>query len=406
MGMVLQGHSSSQPQASTRGMMRGTAATHTNPTPNLHPNLNHSEVGGGGREVTGQDRLQSHPSMSSQLPARSQRPEPALWTSCPLGCRTPPTWQDQASLQTLLNPRIHGGHGPAPSPMLTPRGARRDTGDPLPPAPLSHPWDGAVLGAKGPHPPQDYEICLGGGGSSSGVPKPARCPGRLPAPARPTPATGRNTQKAPVYCSPGGAGGPQRNGGAGAQQEHPPTKHHFGSPGPKLSRAAFSQLSYPSKPGFGELSICCPPGRAPAGWGARGLGERHGVSGGQGKHRGATGGQGALPAAAALPHKGLGDGRLRTGSISAAEVSPPPPSPATAGGHKPRPEPTRAGAGVTAMRGRVRGTPPHPGAGAKPNKEPPKPQPGGGSGRGEANGAGPQGPPAPPEVTAAGGTGG
>lgn len=45
MGTVLQGRSSSQPQASTRGMMRGTAAAHTNPTPNLHPNLNHRQEG-------------------------------------------------------------------------------------------------------------------------------------------------------------------------------------------------------------------------------------------------------------------------------------------------------------------------------------------------------------------------
>lgn len=176
-------------------------------------------------------------------------------------------------------------------PHAEPQWHTKGHGDPLLPAPLSHPWDGAVLGAKGPPPPQDYEICLGGGGSSSGVPKPARCPGRLPAPARPTPATGRNTQKAPVYCSPGGAGGPQGNGG----QDPPPTNHHFGSPGPKLSRAAFSQLSSPSKPGFGERSIApqpLPPRDEPrqdGGVGASGRGT--GCTGGQGKHRGALGGQ-------------------------------------------------------------------------------------------------------------------
>lgn len=291
MGTVLQGHSSSQPQASTWGMMRGTAATHTNPTPNLHPNLNHTEVGGGGREATGQVRLQSHPSMSSQLPARSQRLEPALpcssghcvhqATGHPRPGRIRPHSKPSCTLGSME------GMAPPPSPTLNSSGTR---GDPLLPAPLSHPWDRAVLGAKGPCPPQDYEICLGGGGSSSGVPKPARCPGRLPAPARPAPATARNTQNTPVYCSLGGPGVPSQNGGR-FPQGHPHTQHHCGSPGPKLSWAAFYQLPSPSKPGFGESSIAprlLPPGMSPGRMGGtKPPGEVRGVRGG----RGSTGGQ-------------------------------------------------------------------------------------------------------------------
>lgn len=225
------------------------------------------------------------------------------------------------------------------------------------------------------HPPQDYEICLGGGGSSSGVPKPARCPGRLPAPVRPTPATARNTQNAAVYCSPGENGGPQPERGE---------LHTKSSPSPSTTSDLWAKT----------LLCCILPAFLPLKtwiWGAQhhpaaaaprdeprqdGGDEASGRgTGGQWKYGGHWGGaiegQGALPAAAALPHKGLGDGRLRTSSISTAEVSPPPPSPDMAGGHKPRPEPTRAQAGVTAMRGRVRGTPRTPGTERNRTKDPP-----------------------------------
>lgn len=290
------------------------------------------------------------------------------WTSCLPGCGTLPSRQDQASLQTLLHPGLHGGHGTRSFRHADPSWHPRGHGDPLLPAPLSHPWDGAALGAKGPRPPQDYEICLGGGGSSSGVPKPARCPGRLPAPARPTPATARNTQNAPVYCSPGGPGVPRRNGGGGSHQEHrPPPSTTLDLRGQNSPVLHFASLPPPQILDLGSAASprsCCPPGRAPAGWGGRGLRERSGVYGGgrgrTGGHWGGNRGQGALPAAAALPHKGLGDGRLRTGSISTAEVSPPPPSPATAGGTRAPARGHTSRSGGHCNEGAGSGDPPHP----------------------------------------------
>lgn len=169
-------------------------------------------------------------------------------------------------------------------------------GDPLLPAPVSHPWDGAALGAKGPPPPQDYEICLGGGGSSSGVPKPARCPGRLPAPARPTPATGRNTQKAPVYCSPGGAGGPQGNGGG---QDHtrstPPAQAPLWIPGTKTLPCCILPAFLPLKTWIWGLqhrpAAAAPRDEPRQDGGVEASGRGTGCTGGQGKPGGALGGQ-------------------------------------------------------------------------------------------------------------------
>lgn len=124
-----------------------------------------------------------------------------------------------------------------------------------------------------------------------------------------------------------------------------------------------------------------------------------------GGNRGAIGGQGALPAAAALPHKGLGDGRLRTGSISTAEVSPPPPSPATAGGHRPGPRPPQQERGHRSE-GVAWGHLPAPRSWSETEQRTPQSTGRKRLGRGDANGAGLQGLPAQPEVTAAGGTGG
>lgn len=290
------------------------------------------------------------------------------WTSCPPGRGTPPSRQDQASLQTLLHPGLHGGRGTRSFRHADPSWHPRGHENPLLPAPLSHPWDGAALGAKGPRPPQDYEICLGGGGSSSGVPKPARCPGRLPAPARPTPATARNTQNAPVYCSPGGPGVPRRNGGGGSHQEHPPHRAPLWISGAKTLLCCILPAFLPLKSWIWGAQLR-PAAAAPrdeprqdGGDEASGRGPGCTV-GGQGAYRGALGGnrgQGALPAAAALPHKGLGDGRLRTGSISTAEVSPPPPSPATAGGTRAPARGHTSRSGGHCNEGAGSGDPPHP----------------------------------------------
>lgn len=166
----------------------------------------------------------------------------------------------------------------------------------------------------------------------------------------------------------GGRGSPGGTGGEVHTRSTPPTEHHFGSPGPKLSCAAFCQPSSPSNPGFGERSFApqlLPPGTSPGKMGGtRPPGEVRGVRGGAGGVRGGTGGVTGGRGPCQLPQHchtkvwGMG------GCAPAPSAQPrcPPrlhPRPPR-GGHEPRPEATRAGAGGTAMRGRVRGTPPHP----------------------------------------------
>lgn len=284
------------------------------------------------------------------------------WTLCPPGCGTPPTRQNQASLQTLLHPEIHGGHGtcsfPHPEPQWHPRGH----GDPLPLVPLSHPWDRAALGGrKGPVLPRIMKSVWVEVAAPAAFPNPpgarAGCQPQHGQP-RPPPETPRTR----LFTAALGAGGPRPELGAQVHtRSTPPPSTTLDLRGQNSPVPHFASFLPPSKRGFGGRSIAPQlllPGTSPGRMGGtRPPGEIRGGRGSTGGHRGAIRGQGALPAAAALPHKGLGDGRLRTGSISAAEVSPPPPSPATAGGHKPRPEAARAGAGVTAMRGRVGGTP-------------------------------------------------
>lgn len=88
------------------------------------------QAGGGGREATGQDRLQSQPSMSSQLPARSRWLEPAL--PCSSGHRArqavghPRAGRIRPHSKPSCTPGSTEGVGPAPSATLTPRGTRGD----------------------------------------------------------------------------------------------------------------------------------------------------------------------------------------------------------------------------------------------------------------------------------------
>lgn len=90
------------------------------------------QAGGGGREATGQDRLQSHPFMSSQLPARSRWLEPAL--PCSSGHRARQAvghlraGRIRPHSKPSCTPGSTEGVGPAPSATLTPRGTRGDMG--------------------------------------------------------------------------------------------------------------------------------------------------------------------------------------------------------------------------------------------------------------------------------------
>ncbi|XP_058714681.1 uncharacterized protein LOC131589345 [Poecile atricapillus] len=149
---------------------------------------------------------------------------------------------------------------------------------------------GALLGQKGLRPPQDYEICLGGGGSPSGVPKPARCPGRLPAPARPTRATARNTQKAAVYCSPGVPG---QSGGSFTAGAPPPHQAPLRISGAKTLLCCILPAFLPLKTwiwGAQPRPATAAPRESPGRmeWGGRGLRERCHLSPHLGVPTGAT----------------------------------------------------------------------------------------------------------------------
>ncbi|XP_032938136.1 collagen alpha-1(III) chain-like [Catharus ustulatus] len=170
------------------------------------------------------------------------------------------------------------GMGPAPPSVLNPSGTE-GTWDPLSCYP-EPPMGRGSVGAKGPILPRIMKSVWVEVAAPAAFPNPpgarAGCQPQhgQPRPPPETPRTRLFTAALGERGSPAGTGGE-------VHTTSTPTKHHFGSPGLKLSRAAFCQLSSPSNPGFGERSIApqlLPPGRAPAGWGGRGLRESNGLA--------------------------------------------------------------------------------------------------------------------------------